>query len=79
MKLEDGTDEDVESARNENVVDEAVTELRKLLGNESIMQDTNSNGNEKKNELHKTSSIFFKTVPPTVSADDLEKVRLKLF
>ena len=76
MKLEDGSDEDIEAARNENLVDEAVTELRKLLSKEDIRQDSNSNGNDAKNELHKTSSICFKNILPTVSVEELERVRL---
>jgi len=74
VKLEDGSEEDIEAARNENLVDEAVTELRKLLSKEDIRQDSNSNGNDTKNELHKTASICFKNILPTVSVEELERV-----
>jgi hypothetical protein len=90
IKLEDGTDEEIQAARTEEIFDEAITELKKLNGtqNENTAQNGNSNGikkesgapkatdlqDKKKHEAHKTSSIYFKTIPSTVSVDELEKI-----
>uniref|UniRef100_A0AC34GKG5 Uncharacterized protein n=1 Tax=Panagrolaimus sp. ES5 TaxID=591445 RepID=A0AC34GKG5_9BILA len=75
---------EIESARTEEIIDEAITELKKLNGtqNENTPQNGSSNGatkatnlqDRKKQEAHKTSSIYFKTIPSTVSVDELEKI-----
>jgi hypothetical protein len=108
VKLEDGSEEDVEAVLKEAVEDESVEELEKMKeAKEKESTDKNSSETEmttakteatngdseeklngaveeansseeqpskKKAQLHRTSSIFFRTIPVSVTVAEIEKI-----
>uniref|UniRef100_A0A1I7XTJ3 ARS2 domain-containing protein n=1 Tax=Heterorhabditis bacteriophora TaxID=37862 RepID=A0A1I7XTJ3_HETBA len=88
VRLEGGSAEDVEALKLEKIEDESLEDINK--GNEELKnkpkegeEDAISDGEvpeteaekRKKMLLHKTSSIFLRNVPPSVTISELEAIR----
>uniref|UniRef100_A0A7E4W112 ARS2 domain-containing protein n=1 Tax=Panagrellus redivivus TaxID=6233 RepID=A0A7E4W112_PANRE len=75
IKLEGGSDEDIAAARTEPIVDDAITELLKL-NTDAVNGNKQAATTEGAKLLddHKTTSIFFKNIPTSVSIQQLEEV-----
>uniref|UniRef100_A0A7I5E8U6 Serrate RNA effector molecule homolog n=1 Tax=Haemonchus contortus TaxID=6289 RepID=A0A7I5E8U6_HAECO len=86
VRLEGGSEEDVEALKNEKIEDDSLFDLGEKKSDEDTSADkdeargseseANEEGREKRKKtlLHKTSSVFMRNVPATVKIADLEAI-----
>ncbi|WKY00575.1 hypothetical protein Q1695_014979 [Nippostrongylus brasiliensis] len=86
VRLEGGSDEDVEALKHEKIEDDSLFDLGEKKSDEDNGADkdeargseseVNEEGREKRKKtlLHKTSSVFMRNVPATVKVADLEAI-----
>ncbi|EYB91278.1 hypothetical protein Y032_0207g2005 [Ancylostoma ceylanicum] len=86
VKLEGGSEEDVEALKNEKIEDDSLFDLGEKKSDEDNGADkdeargseseANEDGQQKRKKtlLHKTSSVFMRNVPATVKIADLEAI-----
>lgn len=86
VRLEGGSEEDVEALKNEKIEDDSLFDLGEKKSDEDNGADkdeargseseANEEGREKRKKtlLHKTSSVFMRNVPATVKIADLEAI-----
>ncbi|KAK6739624.1 hypothetical protein RB195_008241 [Necator americanus] len=86
VKLEGGSEEDVEALKNEKIEDDSLFDLGEKKSDEDNGDDkdeargseseANEDGQQKRRKtlLHKTSSVFMRNVPATVKIADLEAI-----
>ncbi|KAK6014856.1 hypothetical protein OSTOST_19751, partial [Ostertagia ostertagi] len=86
VRLEGGSEEDVEALKHEKIEDDSLFDLGEKKSDEDTGADkdeargseseANEEGREKRKKtlLHKTSSVFMRNVPATVKIADLEAI-----
>ncbi|KJH52847.1 Arsenite-resistance protein 2 [Dictyocaulus viviparus] len=84
VRLEGGSEEDVEALKHEKIEDDSLFDLGEKKSDEDIGVDeargseseANDEGREKRKKtlLHKTSSVFMRNVPATVKISDIEAI-----
>ncbi|KAK5983768.1 Serrate RNA effector molecule [Trichostrongylus colubriformis] len=86
VRLEGGSEEDVEALKHEKIEDDSLFDLGEKKSDEDTSADkdeargseseANEEGREKRKKtlLHKTSSVFMRNVPATVKIADLEAI-----